>query len=100
LNYSAAECYSTKITIPLILIFLQGLQTAPLLESTQEVQQKLKDGVLNSAESHETYLYRPFSNQEAGAKTIVDSKLTLVVSKKQAAPASELQKLHSLYVPI
>lgn len=76
------------------------MQTAPLLESTQELQQKLKGGVLNSAESHETYLYRPFSNQEAGAKTIVDSKLTLVVSKRQAAPASELQKLHSLYVPV
>jgi hypothetical protein len=76
------------------------LQAAPLLESTQELQQKLKDGVLNSAESHETYLYRPFSTQESGAKTIVDSKLTLVVSKKQAAPASKLQKLHSFYVPI
>jgi hypothetical protein len=76
------------------------LQTAPLLESTQELQQKLKGGVLHSAESREIYQYRPFSTQESGAKTIVDSKLTLADSKKQAAPASELQKLHGLYITL
>ena len=68
-------------------ICLQELQTTPLLESTQEVKQQLKGGVLSSAESHEKYVYKPFSNQDAGAKTLVESKLTLVTQSKKAAPA-------------
>jgi hypothetical protein len=60
------------------------------------LRQQLKSGVLNNAESHEKYLYKPFSNQEAGAKTTVDSKLTFVARNKQAAPAGELQNVHNL----
>ncbi|KAJ9587838.1 hypothetical protein L9F63_018710 [Diploptera punctata] len=72
------------------------LQTTPLLEATQEVKQQLKGGVLNTAESHEKYIFKPFSNQDAGAKTLVDSKLTLAGHNKKAAPAVSGNEVRSI----
>ncbi|PSN46736.1 Apolipophorin [Blattella germanica] len=63
------------------------LQNSPLMESTQEFKHQLQGGVLRVSESHEKYLYRPFANQDAGAKTVVDSKLTYVGHNKKTAPA-------------
>ncbi|XP_063988684.1 apolipophorins [Diachasmimorpha longicaudata] len=53
------------------------IQTLPILDSHQEIEQVLDNGVLNSVKSTETYVYRPFTSGEAGVKTIIQSSLTL-----------------------
>ncbi|XP_015121091.1 apolipophorins [Diachasma alloeum] len=53
------------------------IQTSPIVDSHQEIEQILENGILNSVKSTETYIYRPFTNGEAGAKTVIHSKLIL-----------------------
>ncbi|XP_078051911.1 apolipophorins-like, partial [Augochlora pura] len=55
-----------------------GLKSSPLLDSQQTIKQRFKQGVLNAATSTETYKLRPFSNGEAGAKTVVETSLVLI----------------------
>ncbi|XP_015429625.1 PREDICTED: apolipophorins [Dufourea novaeangliae] len=67
-----------------------GLQSAPLLASQQETEQRFKRGVLNKAVSKETYKLIPFSNGNAGANTVVETTLTLKSEKSDnpTAPVS------------
>lgn len=58
------------------------IQSAPLLSAQQKVEQRFKKGVLNKAVSTETYKFKPFSNGDAGAKTIIEIVLTLKNDKK------------------
>lgn len=53
------------------------IQSAPLLSSYQKIEQRFKRGILNKATSVETYKLKPFSNGDIGAKTIVQTTLTL-----------------------
>lgn len=69
------------------LIGFADIHSAPLLDASLQVEQKIKGGVIQSVNSRETYLYQPFSNQGNGAKTIVETKLTLVSSVPQAPPS-------------
>ena len=64
-----------------------ALQNTPLQASTLDVEQVIKNGIIQSAESNEEYMYRPLSSRQSGAKTTVHTKITLV-SNKKAAPAS------------
>ncbi|XP_035725460.1 apolipophorins-like [Vespa mandarinia] len=52
-----------------------GIKSTPLLASEQKIEQRFKQGILNKATSTETYKYKPFSNGEAGAKTVVETTL-------------------------
>ncbi|XP_063229927.1 apolipophorins [Bacillus rossius redtenbacheri] len=54
-----------------------GVQSSPLLASTQTVVQKVTDGRVQTASSTETYLFRPLSNLGSGARTVVETKLRL-----------------------
>ncbi|XP_066996773.2 apolipophorins [Anabrus simplex] len=66
------------------------LHSTPLLESTYSSEQQIKKGIISSAVSHESYLFRPFSRLGSGARTTVETKLTLASETAQAdsAPAS------------
>ncbi|XP_076681659.1 retinoid- and fatty-acid binding glycoprotein apolipophorin isoform X2 [Andrena cerasifolii] len=68
-----------------------GIKSSPLLASQQEVEQRFKRGVLKKAVSKEVYKLRPFSNGNAGAKTVVETTLTLkdIKSDTPTAPVSE-----------
>ncbi|XP_031841889.1 retinoid- and fatty-acid binding glycoprotein apolipophorin [Nomia melanderi] len=54
-----------------------GIRTSPILASEQDIEQRFKQGILTKAMSKETYKLRPFSNGDAGAKTEVETTLTL-----------------------
>nr|XP_033329599.1 apolipophorins [Megalopta genalis] len=60
-----------------------GLKTTPLLDSHQTINQRFKQGVLDSATSTETYKLRPFSNGESGAKTVVETTLSFTGEKPE-----------------
>ncbi|XP_076231616.1 retinoid- and fatty-acid binding glycoprotein apolipophorin [Calliopsis andreniformis] len=68
-----------------------GIKSSPLLGAQQSVEQHFKRGVLNSATSNEVYQLRPFSNGEAGAKTSVETKLTLTGEKADNPTAAVAQ---------
>ncbi|XP_017879492.1 apolipophorins [Ceratina calcarata] len=65
-----------------------GLKSSPLLASHQEIEQRFKNGVLNKAVTKETYKLRPFSNGNAGAKTTVETTLTLKDEKDDSPPGA------------
>ncbi|XP_076762006.1 retinoid- and fatty-acid binding glycoprotein apolipophorin [Xylocopa sonorina] len=67
-----------------------GLKSAPLLDSTQNIEQRFKQGVLNRAHSKEVYKLNPFRNGDAGAKTTVETTLMLKGNKADnpTAPVS------------
>ncbi|XP_047104150.1 apolipophorins isoform X1 [Schistocerca piceifrons] len=62
------------------------LHATPLLDADLHVEQHIKGGLIVSATSRESYLFRPFSNQGNGAKTTVETKLTLTTHNAQPAP--------------
>ncbi|KAG5308105.1 APLP protein, partial [Acromyrmex insinuator] len=70
-------------------------QSAPLLSSHQKIEQRFKRGILNKATSVETYKLKPWSNGDVGAKTIVQTTLTLKGEKGDSpnAPVSEPKSL-------
>ncbi|KAF7405857.1 hypothetical protein HZH68_005226 [Vespula germanica] len=72
-----------------------GIKSTPLLASQQKIEQRYKQGILNKATSTESYKYRPFSNGEAGAKTIVETTLTFKGEKgdNPSAPVSVSKSL-------
>ncbi|XP_043521132.1 apolipophorins isoform X2 [Frieseomelitta varia] len=72
-----------------------GVKTVPLLASQQSIEQRFKRGVLNKAVSKEVYNLLPFSNGNAGAKTIVETSLTLK-DQKGDSPAAEVSQPKSL----
>ncbi|KAG7188374.1 hypothetical protein KM043_008028 [Ampulex compressa] len=53
------------------------VHTTPLLASHQRVEQRFRRGVLSKAASTESYDFKPFSSNDAGARTIVETTLTL-----------------------
>ncbi|KAK6621829.1 hypothetical protein RUM44_001636 [Polyplax serrata] len=72
------------------------LQSSPLLDSQFEVEQRLKNGILESATVKEDYLFRPFSNRDSGARTKVLTKLVLeskVPSTTVDVPAGEPRQI-------
>ncbi|XP_014488121.1 PREDICTED: apolipophorins [Dinoponera quadriceps] len=69
--------------------------SSPLLSSEQSIEQRLKHGVLNKVSSVETYELKPFSNGDAGAKTVVRTTLTLK-SEKGDSPKAEVSQPKSL----
>lgn len=69
------------------------LQNTPLMASSMTVTQRIKNKILDSAESVEEYFYRPLSNRDAGAKTVVETKIKLVSTKKQAPSSSKFFKI-------
>ena len=73
------------------------IQSSPLLSAQQKVEQRFKAGVLNKAVSTETYKYRPFTNGEAGAKTIVETTLTLKGQKANAGESSPVSQSKSIF---
>ncbi|XP_046492116.1 apolipophorins [Neodiprion pinetum] len=64
-----------------------GFKTTPLLASEQEVEQQFNRGILNKVKSVETYKLKPFSNGEAGARTVVETTLTFKGKKGDSPPA-------------
>ncbi|XP_044763302.1 apolipophorins-like isoform X2 [Coccinella septempunctata] len=58
------------------------IQASPILNSILDSKQKLKAGVLDSANVVENYLFVPFSIGQNGAKATVESKLTLTGTSK------------------
>ncbi|XP_046751140.1 apolipophorins [Diprion similis] len=64
-----------------------GYKTTPILASEQDVEQQFTRGVLNKAKSVEIYKLKPFSNGEAGAKTVVETTLTFKGEKRDSPPA-------------
>jgi hypothetical protein len=73
-----------------------GIQSTPLIGAHQEVQLRFKNGVLDKAVSTETYKLRPFSNGDAGAKTIVETTLTFK-GKKEDRSVSPVSLPKSLF---
>ncbi|XP_011691522.1 PREDICTED: apolipophorins [Wasmannia auropunctata] len=71
------------------------IQAAPLLSSHQKIEQRFKRGILNKATSVETYKLKPWSNGDIGAKTIVQTTLTLKGEKgdNPNAPVSQPRSL-------
>ncbi|XP_076294213.1 retinoid- and fatty-acid binding glycoprotein apolipophorin [Lasioglossum baleicum] len=72
-----------------------GLKTSPLLASSQTIKQRFKQGVLESATSTEVHKLRPFSNGEAGTKTVVQTSLILK-SEKPDTPTAPVTSPKSL----
>lgn len=72
-----------------------GLKSSPLLASSQTIRQRFKEGILESATSTEVHKLRPFSNGEAGTKTVVETSLTLK-SEKPDTPAAPVTLPKSL----
>ncbi|XP_076643954.1 retinoid- and fatty-acid binding glycoprotein apolipophorin [Halictus rubicundus] len=72
-----------------------GLKSSPLLASSQSIKQRFKEGVLESATSTEVHKLRPFSNGEAGAKTVVETSLVLK-SEKADNPTAPVTSSKSL----
>lgn len=72
-----------------------SIQSAPLLSSHQKIEQRFKRGILNKATSVETYKLNPWSNGGIGAKTIVQTTLTLKGEKGDSpnAPVSQPRSL-------
>ncbi|XP_046401090.1 apolipophorins-like isoform X2 [Ischnura elegans] len=68
------------------------LHSSPLLQSTLQVEQTIKDKMVVSAVGEESYLFRPFSNGASGAQTTVTTRLTLV--KHQPGPAPPVTNGH------
>ncbi|KAK2585087.1 hypothetical protein KPH14_008599 [Odynerus spinipes] len=64
-----------------------GIKSTPLLGSQQKIEQRFRQGVLNKATSTETYKFKPFSNGEAGAKTVIELTLTLKGEKGDSPTA-------------
>lgn len=60
------------------------IQSSPVLNSNLDSKQKLKAGVLDSANVVENYLFIPFSVGQNGAKATVESKLTLTGTSKDS----------------
>lgn len=60
------------------------IHSSPLLHAEYESEQKLKNGILDSALVTENYLYRPFSTGKNGAKAVVTTKLTFAGQSKDA----------------
>lgn len=71
------------------------IQSAPLVSSHQKIEQRFKRGILNKATSVETYKLKPWSNGDLGAKTIVQTTLTLKGEKGDSpnAPVSQPRSL-------
>ncbi|XP_011144506.2 apolipophorins [Harpegnathos saltator] len=71
------------------------IQSAPLLSSHQKIEQRFKRGILNKASSVETYQLKPFSNGNIGAKTVIQTTLTLKSEKgdNPKAPVSQPKSL-------
>ncbi|KAJ8687230.1 hypothetical protein QAD02_023024 [Eretmocerus hayati] len=65
-----------------------GFQSTPLIGAHQKIEQRFKNGVLDKAVSTETYKLRPFSNGEAGAKTVVETTLTSKGTKAGGSTAA------------
>jgi hypothetical protein len=60
-------------------IYLQRIQSLPLLKSTSECEQTLnEDNIISQVVCLETHTFRPFSKEESGATTIVASNIRLV----------------------
>ena len=68
-----------------------GVKSVPLLASQQSIEQRFKRGVLNKAVSREVYNLIPFSNGNAGAKTIVETTLTMENQLKDSSAAKVSQ---------
>lgn len=71
------------------------IQSSPLLSSYQNIEQRFKRGILNKASSVETYNLKPFSNGDIGAKTVVQTTLTLK-SEKGDNPKAAVSQPKSL----
>lgn len=71
------------------------IQSAPLVSSHQKIEQRFKRGILNKATSVETYKLKPWSNGDIGAKTVVQTTLTLKGEKGDSpnAPVSQPRSL-------
>ncbi|XP_029170500.1 apolipophorins [Nylanderia fulva] len=71
------------------------IQSTPLLSSHQKIEQRFKRGILNKAISVETYKLKPWSNGDVGAKTVVQTTLTLK-GEKGDSPSAPVTKPKSL----
>lgn len=67
------------------------IQSTPLLSSHQKIEQRFKRGILNKATSVETYKLKPWSNGDIGAKTVVQTTLTLKGEKGDSPNAPVIQ---------
>jgi len=54
-----------------------SVQSLPLMRCTHNCEQKISGGILQSAVCKEEHVFRPFSKQSSGAKTVVESSLKL-----------------------
>ncbi|XP_023288424.1 apolipophorins, partial [Orussus abietinus] len=71
------------------------IKSVPLLASQQKVEQQFKRGILNKAVSKETYNYKPFSNGDAGAKTVVETTVSFK-SQSASGPAALVSEAKTL----
>lgn len=75
----------------LFISFLQDIQALPLLSAEQNVEQRVADGIIRKVVSTEKYQYRPFSNQDKGARTIVTTSLELQNHQHGSGPQGKIQ---------
>jgi len=91
------RCSHRENIRPVFAIYDQksDIQSCPLLSSHQKIEQRFKRGILNKATSVETYKLKPWSNGDIGAKTIVQTTLTLKGEKGDSlnAPVSQSRSL-------
>lgn len=64
------------------------IKTSPVLSSDYNSEQRVKNGILDSAVVTENYLYVPFSVGKNGAKASVTTKLQLTGQSKETPKAS------------
>ncbi|XP_011871153.1 PREDICTED: apolipophorins [Vollenhovia emeryi] len=71
------------------------IQSAPLLSGHQKVEQRFKRGILNKVTSVETYKLKAWRNGDLGAKTVVQTTMTLKGEKGDVpdAPVSQPKSL-------
>nr|XP_033202794.1 apolipophorins [Bombus vancouverensis nearcticus] len=72
-----------------------GWKSSPVLGSQQSIEQRFKRGILTKAVSKEVYNLVPFSHGSAGAKTIVETTLTLK-NEKSDNPTAEVSQPKSI----
>ncbi|KAK3861716.1 hypothetical protein Pcinc_032352 [Petrolisthes cinctipes] len=75
------------------------IQSLPIFDSTNNCHQIIQQGILNTAECHESHKFRPFSSEEGGAITTVKTNMVLVSSDQPAVPPtnSEFVRKSAVY---
>lgn len=73
-----------------------GIKSTPVLNGDYTLEQKIKNGILDTVTLTEQYVYLPFSTQNTGARAKVVTKLTFVNTETNEAPQPQKPKERTL----